>query len=215
MGFTVYRTAPKKFTLQSFYRQGFEFPGFFQLFTGGLQNFPGFPNGLPAQNLRATPGNFSRSSILNPPAAQPNSTPFSPPPALFVSRVHHHHHHNLHLPAPRRLLGRALGLHPAAHAPSPARPPPLPPSPVGADGLASPLMSSAMSLPGVLASPASCCGEASAAAGTAGPCFLPLPFGRPNAEVEEAPLPGRPVGLGHFRPFPNGLPARFVIFCTP
>ncbi len=24
-------------------------------------------------------------------------------------------------------------------------------------------------------------------------------------EVEEAPVPGRPVGLGHFRTFPNGI----------
>jgi hypothetical protein len=31
-------------------------------------------------------------------------------------------------------------------------------------------------------------------------------FGHPpHAEVEEAPLPGRPVGLGHFRLFSNGF----------
>ncbi len=31
-------------------------------------------------------------------------------------------------------------------------------------------------------------------------------FGHPlHAEVEESSLPGRPVGLGHFRPFPNGF----------
>ncbi len=31
-------------------------------------------------------------------------------------------------------------------------------------------------------------------------------FGHPlHAEMEEAPLPGRPVGLGRFRPFPNGF----------
>jgi hypothetical protein len=40
-------------------------------------------------------------------------------------------------------------------------------------------------------------------------------FDPPHAEVEEALLPGRTVGLGHFRPFPNDLRARSRISQTP
>jgi hypothetical protein len=39
-------------------------------------------------------------------------------------------------------------------------------------------------------------------------------FGHPlHAKVEEAPLPRRPVGLGHFRPFPNGFTGPSSSFC--
>jgi hypothetical protein len=39
-------------------------------------------------------------------------------------------------------------------------------------------------------------------------------FGHPlHAEVEEAPVPRRLVGLGQFRPFPNGLVAPKRVFC--
>jgi hypothetical protein len=107
----------------AFSRQGFEFPWFFQSLNGGPRNCRVVQL---ADRLKSVsfPCQFIKVQHSKPAGRPADTTPISPPPALFASHAHHHHH--LHLPAPRRLLGRALGLHLAAHAPSP---PPVPRGP--------------------------------------------------------------------------------------
>ncbi len=195
------------------------------MFTGGPQKFPGFPNGLPAQNLRATPGNLSRSSILNPPAALPRPAPFSPPCPLLPALP----------PSPLLLPCLCHGSTTTTTSTSPSWPP-RPPRPAAA---ARPRL-----LPGprplLLAAalrPAQRLfgGKLSGSGGRLA-LLARLPQGlhlaldpidlRRRALLD--PLRSRPQRLkrlrcpggrsgpvGHFRPFPNGLLARFRIFCTP
>jgi hypothetical protein len=147
---------------------------------------------LQATSCRAA-SNRSRRPAPHPPTRLP-----------VTSQVHHHH---LPLPAPRGRLGSGLlrrsrprARHPASArlpvrppALPPARPPACPPARAPASGLLHPLCVTNQiksNHPGRAAG-LGCCARWAA--------FRP--------PAKEAPLPGRPVGAGHFRPYANGLRA--------
>jgi hypothetical protein len=166
-------------------------------------SFLGLPNGLLARlGSTSHPSShliiFRQPPVVRCPTAHAAQHPTLPP--ACPSRVHHH-------PLPHPVGGWAGGCCarpcPRARPPASARPAARP----SAGPLAAWRRQQRQPRPARAA-----CAPAAWPPRRARPRTMdirrwPL-FGHPpHAEVKEAPVPGRPVKVGHFRPFPNGLQA--------